>query len=124
MSFDDLLPKGRPFLQDLVVDGKDPKPIEYVLASDSMPDGLDLPPYLTVCVDVKRRMVNGYPQGYEFTNKATGKVHHTYYAWLLAENTPDNLELLQQIHEVDRKMRLLKRQRKGLWEKVTGFDAD
>lgn len=40
---------------------------------------------------IVNNVINKYNDGYEFTVKETGERLRTYYAWSLAENTPENV---------------------------------
>ena len=44
--------------------------------------------------------------GYDFVIKDTGELRHTYYPWILAENTPENIEKIKNFREEYRKFEL------------------
>lgn len=91
------------FLDSLIDRGEKPKDIEYVYLHNLVWDiekfggGINVH-YGSIVTDV----VQNDNFSYEFTLKENGKRYRCNYAWAFAENTPENLELINEFKEVDK----------------------
>lgn len=57
-------------------------------------------------VKMKKGKENQF-MGYDFVVKDTAESRHTYYPWILAENTPENIEKIKNYREEYKKFELL-----------------
>ena len=93
----------------------DPKPdMEYIIMNDIDYDyDFETSSYKQILkkgsivtnVKLKKGKENQF-MGYDFVIKDTGELRHTYYPWILAENTPENIEKIKNFREEYRKFEL------------------
>lgn len=111
-------------LDYLIHSNKEPKEgMEYIYLLDMVwrPGELgDLPmEYGSIMTDV----VKLENDSFEFTHKETGERYRTNYGWALAENTPENVEKINQYIESKKELEELERITNKLRNEISDLDG-
>lgn len=62
----------------------------------------------TIVSQVEQLKTDGHSSGYHFTVINTGEQHHTNYYWILARNTPENLQRIAHAATLEKKAKISK----------------
>ena len=73
-------------------------------------------------VKMKKGKENQF-MGYDFVVKDTAESRHTYYPWILAENTPENIEKIKNYREEYKKFELLEQHINSLRNEIDTLEG-